>query len=286
LRVTTSTDAALVGKVISLTMPSATATTYLTGASQFSSDAGADPTVDDRLLALTGSQSIYVLPVAAHSDVVGVIIVGWRDQIASLGDRRARAVSLLAAEAGVALHQSRLLSDMAALAITDPLTGALNRRGWDDRLAYLLASAHRTGEPLTIGMTDLDHFKAFNDRLGHSAGDRLLKAFVSASQAVLRSADTVARWGGEEFAIALPNCPEEQAGDVLDRLRRIVPDDQTCSVGYATWDGVESREELMHRVDLALYQAKTTGRDRTVRAASTSRYQFPPTTVDRAGSAF
>jgi diguanylate cyclase (GGDEF)-like protein len=120
----------------------------------------------------------------------------------------------------------------------------------------------RSGQPLTLALADLDHFKAFNDAHGHEAGDVLLKDFSRITSTLLRDVDVVARWGGEEFAIALPGSDETAAKVALDRLRQAVPDDQTCSFGIARWDGSESITACLARADAALYRAKAAGRDR------------------------
>jgi diguanylate cyclase (GGDEF)-like protein len=131
----------------------------------------------------------------------------------------------------------------------------------DNQLSYVMETARRTGAPLTVAMADLDHFKIYNDRFGHQAGDVLLRSFGHQGRAVLRAVDVLSRWGGEEFAIALTDCAEARAASILHRVRSAVPDGQTCSIGYATWDTVETAHELMHRVDRALYAAKRAGRD-------------------------
>ncbi len=113
-------------------------------------------------------------------------------------------------------------------------------------------------------MLDLDHFKDYNDRQGHQAGDRLLKQLAGAWSNELRASDTLARYGGEEFALLLPTCSPERAIDVVGRLREATPDGQTCSAGIAAWDGTEAAAELIERADRALYEAKRAGRDRTV----------------------
>ncbi|GAB2686761.1 GGDEF domain-containing protein [Thalassiella azotivora] len=158
-------------------------------------------------------------------------------------------------------RQTRLA---ARLATTDPLTGLPNRRGWHEQLGRLLARAGRTGDPLVVALADVDHFKAFNDRHGHQAGDRALREVAARLTTSLRGGDLVARWGGEEIAVALPDCDTTFAGLVLDRARRAVPDGCTVSVGFARWDGAESPDELLGRADAALYAAKAAGRDRVV----------------------
>lgn len=113
-------------------------------------------------------------------------------------------------------------------------------------------------------MLDLDRFKAFNDRHGHLAGDRLLHATGAAWSEQLRDVDFLARWGGEEFAVLLPECVLADAGAVLDRLRGAVPEGQTASAGLVRWDGREPAAALLARADQCLYRAKQAGRDRVV----------------------
>ena len=115
-------------------------------------------------------------------------------------------------------------------------------------------------------MVDLDRFKEYNDEHGHQAGDRLLKEIASIWRDVLRPTDVLARYGGEEFVVLLPNCEPERAVEVIQRLRGVIPDDETCSAGVACWNSRESAESLVSRADDALYTAKRTGKNRTVRA--------------------
>ncbi|MDY6996902.1 MAG: diguanylate cyclase [Actinomycetota bacterium] len=151
-------------------------------------------------------------------------------------------------------------------ASTDPLTGLLNRRAWDDRLRAILDTADITGCGLTIAVVDLDHFKIYNDTHGHDAGDVLLQRFTTVAGASLRRTDVFARWGGEEFLIALPDTTLEQARQILGRVRRSVPADQTCSIGYTAYHSPEPLSETLSRADKALYLAKSRGRNRVARA--------------------
>src|ERR687894_2898000 len=112
-------------------------------------------------------------------------------------------------------------------------------------------------------MLDLDHFKRFNDSRGHPCGDEFLQRTAQAWQSRLRAADVLARYGGEEFAVALPGSNLADGVAVIDTLRGLVPEGQTCSAGVAEWDGREPAEALVRRADLALYLPKAAGRDRT-----------------------
>ena len=124
--------------------------------------------------------------------------------------------------------------------------------------------ARRTRRPLCVAIVDLDHFKQFNDVHGHQAGDRLLKSSASAWRTALRQTDTLARYGGEEFGVVLPGCSADVAEVVLERLRELTPDGQTCSVGLAEWSPGESDADVVARADAALYAAKRAGRDALV----------------------
>jgi diguanylate cyclase (GGDEF)-like protein len=120
-------------------------------------------------------------------------------------------------------------------------------------------------------MMDLDHFKDFNDAFGHQAGDKLLADAAAAWHVEVRSTDFLARYGGEEFALLLLGCPPDSAEPLIERLRSVMPRDQTCSAGIAVWDGEEEAENLVARADAALYAAKRGGRDRIVLAGGESR---------------
>jgi diguanylate cyclase (GGDEF)-like protein len=218
--------------------------------------------VNPDLAVLPGSFSTLCEPVLHDGEVLAVLVVGWSHDVPRLEDHAASVVSTLAAEAGAALAATRLRVRLESLATTDPMTGLANRRGWQQRVSTLATLSARSRQPLTLALADLDHFKHYNDARGHDAGDALLQSFSRTATSLLRDVDVIARWGGEEFAIALPGSDEAAATVALDRLRRAVPDGQTCSFGIATWDGTETVTACLARADAALYRAKAAGRDR------------------------
>ncbi len=203
-------------------------------------------------------------PITRDNTPVAVLGLYWNDP-AALGDPSVdNLADLLAAEVAVTLERIALLARLETLARTDELTGLPNRRAWQEELPREITRAGRSNEPFCVAMLDLDHFKHYNDQQGHQAGDRLLKQLAGAWSSQLRASDTLARYGGEEFALLLPSCSIERAVEVIARLREVTPDGQTCSAGIADWDGTEAAAELIERADRALYEAKRTGRDRTV----------------------
>ena len=165
-------------------------------------------------------------------------------------------------------------SRLEAVAHSDALTGAANRRTWDLVLPQAMAAAARSGAEVAVAILDLDHFKRFNDRLGHQAGDRLLAEASTRWQSLLRGGDVFARYGGEEFCVLLTGCMAHEAVATLERFRAATPYGQTFSAGLAMWDRVETPEHLLGRADSALYQAKHGGRNRIVLAGS--RVTAPP----------
>ncbi len=167
-----------------------------------------------------------------------------------------------------AVERNELLAQLEQLATTDPLTATDNRRAWDSALERALAD--RRLQPLTVGLLDVDDFKAFNDQHGHEGGDTLLATAARAWLAELRPGDRLARLGGDEFAVLLPGCAAAHAHAVLARMARATPLGQTCSGGVAEWDGVEDADALLRRADLALYRAKRAGRGRLERATAPS----------------
>jgi diguanylate cyclase (GGDEF)-like protein len=202
-------------------------------------------------------------PVLRDSVPVGVLAFYWQHAAGRQAPVETLA-HLLATEAAVTLERIELLSRLESIARTDDLTGLPNRRSWDEELPRELLRAKREDRPLCVAMIDLDHFKEFNDERGHQAGDRFLKQASAAWCVELRGTDFLARYGGEEFALALPNCSPEQALDVATRMRAATPENETCSIGIACWDGLESAATLLGRADAALYDAKHRGRNLSV----------------------
>lgn len=170
----------------------------------------------------------------------------------------------------VEAERERLLGEVEGLARSDPLTGLPNRRALDEQMPRELARARRAESPLCLAVIDLDRFKSYNDAHGHLAGDSILRECALAWDGELRGEDLLVRFGGEEFLVLMPACTLEQGAEIAERLRAATPQAQTCSVGLACWDFLESSEELLGRADAALYEAKASGRDRLVAAMQQS----------------
>lgn len=169
------------------------------------------------------------------------------------------------------LYQSE--QRLSALSQKDPLTGAYNRRYFDEQARVECARAHRYGQALSVLMLDLDKFKMVNDTHGHAAGDEVLKTVVRIGLKTLRKSDVLARYGGEEFVILLPHAGIIESKMLAERLRKaieetIIPCDTlllkaTVSIGVSTLAEHESEVGIMlGRADHALYTAKSNGRNR------------------------
>jgi diguanylate cyclase (GGDEF)-like protein len=207
-------------------------------------------------------------PIMRDQSTVGVLELIWLDGAALEDPSTAGLTSLLAVEAAVTLQRVALLGELEAIARTDELTDLPNRRAWEEQLPREVRRADRTGAPLSVAMLDLDHFKLFNDSHGHQSGDRLLQQVARAWVKEMRPTDVLSRVGGEEFALALPDCQLAEATEVVERLRAATPGGETCSAGVANWNGSESASDLVGRADLALYDAKRNGRNQTATAGS------------------
>jgi diguanylate cyclase (GGDEF)-like protein len=153
---------------------------------------------------------------------------------------------------------------LAALASSDSLTGAPNRRTWDLELSRACQVSREHGTALSVAVIDLDRFKAYNDTHGHQAGDRLLREAVAVWTEMLPADALLARYGGEEFAVLFPGSGPEAAAAVLEELRTVTPDRQTFSAGVALWDPETDPATAIAAADEALYVAKRAGRDRVV----------------------
>jgi two-component system cell cycle response regulator len=169
----------------------------------------------------------------------------------------------------------KLQVSLEQMVVSDPLTGLSNRRYLMDRLTQEMQRSDRHGEPLAFAMVDLDGFKPINDQFGHVIGDKVLRAVGSAISRSVRVSDVAARYGGDEFAIILPQTPAEGAMRVCERILRSISELQlqdehgtpckvTASLGLAYYpaEDVETPEDLVHSADGALYGAKRSGKNR------------------------
>src|SRR3954453_2998661 len=227
-----------------------------------------------------GFQAAYFFP---RRDVVGHVAatgVTYALALASVpgSDRAQRWLLLFGVVVVIALiaavlreRVNRLICRLADAARTDPLTGLLNRRGLQELMEVETERALRSSRPLSIVVDDLDHFKHLNDRFGHAAGDLALRRFGEIASSASRRIDAVARIGGEEFALLLPDTEQHAAYLLAERLRRAVKEPgvdgelPSVSFGVASFPShAADAEALMHAADQALYAAKAMGGDRSV----------------------
>ncbi|MDB5684305.1 MAG: diguanylate cyclase [Sphingomonas bacterium] len=171
-----------------------------------------------------------------------------------------------------------LAERMGRLAALDPLTGVLNRRGFEQAAARAIANARRQGQPLTVVVADIDRFKDINDRFGHAFGDRALCRFTDHIAGAIRSGDLLGRIGGEEFGLVLVDADASIAVEAIDRIRMALgqveidgasmPVRITASFGVTgTCGGDDTLPEMLARADQALYRSKISGRNRVTLSA-------------------
>lgn len=180
----------------------------------------------------------------------------------------ANTLESIATVCGSRIGMLRVMETTHLQAATDPLTGLLNRRAFENRALELI----RSGTPIAIAMGDLDHFKQLNDSHGHDAGDRALRSFSQTLRATLRDEDLICRYGGEEFVVAFPRRSSAEAAAALSRVQQelllstasgtIAP--FTVSFGVANSDQAADLTELCQIADAALFRAKRQGRNRVV----------------------
>jgi len=195
---------------------------------------------------------------------------------AALGALAVFAAAIASTIAFLLLQKERAESEAQRLATIDPLTGAYNRRTFLEIAEREMARARRGGQPLSIVMLDIDHFRAINDKHGNRVGDEVLQKFADVMRSALRKEDMVVRYGGEEFVVLLPEVPGPGAVVVAGRIRRAVAGmpieaggqsfPVTVSLGVAARldEGPESIDELLERAGSALALAKERGRNRVV----------------------
>lgn len=231
------------------------------------------------------------LALAAHGAELGIptasrfeLLLVWLYFATVLG--RCVYLSVAAQALRLKLQDSRqrlaaALDQVQQIAIRDELTGAFNRRYMMGRLREEGARFERTGQTFSVALFDLDHFKAVNDTHGHGAGDAVLKDFARIAGESIRATDLFGRYGGEEFLLLMPATPRAQAVQAVERIRAGMRDadwaaiaaglNVTASVGVAESHGEHTAEALLHEADLALYEAKRSGRNRAVAADGANR---------------
>lgn len=161
---------------------------------------------------------------------------------------------------------------ISRLARTDELTGLNNRRSFNESFTLALSAARRHNHPLSLISIDLDHFKTVNDTFGHCVGDLVLKEFSDLLKEMVRVEDIASRWGGEEFIVLLPDTTREAAYTLAERIRSsfekqassAAPLEVTASFGVVQLQNGETEDDLIRRVDNALYTAKNKGRNRVI----------------------
>jgi diguanylate cyclase (GGDEF)-like protein len=219
-----------------------------------------------------GGPALFV-PMRGRSNASGYLALHRERGRQPFSDQDARVVTLLSAWAGVALENLRLAERVEKLAITDDLTQVYNFRFLKTALRREIRRASRFGQEMSLIMLDVDNLKAYNDRHGHLRGSFLLKGMAQLLTKSLRSFDLIAKYGGDEFTLILPQTTREGALVVAERMRSAVESTEfplaprgaiTISLGVSTYphDATDSLG-LIRVADLALYRAKQSGRNRT-----------------------
>jgi diguanylate cyclase (GGDEF)-like protein len=218
-------------------------------------DSEQDPRVDREHCREVGARSMVAVPLVHDGAVHGVLEVRSPEPEA-FAEEHVRVLTALADLIGSALARAELLERLHDQAVTDDLTGLLNRRAWYVELDQALTRSARSGRPLSVVVLDLDRFKQINDTHGHAFGDRLLRTVSANWSGVLREVDTLGRIGGDEFAVIVEDSDYDETKAVVARLESAMPDYHEVSAGFATWDGDEDIPSLVNRADRRMYDRK------------------------------
>ena len=236
--------------------------------------------------------SLALLPLSRHGELIGSLHFASSDPARYEPESGTQLLERLAAIVSVCLDNALNQERLKLAGLTDVLTGVHNRRYFEHRCLVEVAQARRHGHALSCLFLDLDHFKSINDRHGHPAGDQVLRSVGHTIQAQLRVGDTVARFGGEEFVVLLPQAPAQHARDIAERIRQSIAERPllladglqigvTVSMGMAMLPPFGARgtsaaaaaaaaepallaQQLVQAADQALYRAKAAGRNRLV----------------------
>ena len=242
---------------------------------------GSDLTLDkykiDRLESIFIDRAITVLPLMVHGKPFGCLVAVSLKQEVNNMDKNY--LKLFAGQIELSISMTRLLESVKTQAVTDVLTGLYNRRFFNETLNKEMQRSKRSRHPFTLITLDLDHLKRINDTLGHSAGDAAIAAIGGILLKGARECDIPARFGGEEFALVMPDTDLEGGMVAAERIRSIIAAKKiegvgniTASIGIATYlKHADTIEELLKIVDEAMYSAKENGRNRVEVAKTTLR---------------
>lgn len=238
-----------------------------------------DVSADPQYLAFWGAVeragSFAAVPIHHGEQQLGILVL-TRPPADPLNDYEMRLLTAIADTMALAIRHAQLFEELKDLSTHDELTGLANRRLLQSRISLELERARRFRHPLSVLAVDIDHFKQLNDRHGHATGDRALRAVAQTLEQGVRRVDTVARVGGEEFVVLLPQNDVGSAAHVAEKVRRAVegrpmPGGEgqpggrlSISIGVAELRSEEDGDALLQRADEALYFAKERGRNRVV----------------------
>jgi diguanylate cyclase (GGDEF)-like protein len=243
-------------------------------------DAGSDPRLERYRSPRYRSRSFLSVPIGVEGSHIAVLNLTDRSDGSDFSSEDLELAGLLAQITGMNLERHRFLESIERLqkeSVTDALTSLGNRRHFEQRITSEVNRARRFGHPLSLIILDIDDFKIYNDTLGHPAGDRALRAVSEALLENVRAIDDVVRYGGEEFAVILPQTPIDLATVVAERVRgamgrlpldginQLPRGEFSVSVGVASFPrDARDESELLNHADIALYLAKAEGKNQTV----------------------
>ena len=218
--------------------------------------------------------SVFVLPLLYERDILGILVL-LMEKTNALSSHQRDLLEVLANQATTSLANARFHAEIERLAVTDGLTGLFNHRHFQERLAHEFERIGRFAELVSLLLIDIDFFKKINDTYGHPVGDSVLRKVADIIRRTIRTVDIPARYGGEEFAVVLVGTDAGGAMKMAERLRKSVADAKfssggdtfsiTISIGISTYaKDIKGKEGLIERADKALYEAKGSGRNRSI----------------------
>lgn len=232
-----------------------------------------DPEVDEMARSIHSDKSSIGYPLISKDELLGVIAFD-APNVRTFTEKEKFLFSNIANQVAMAISNALLFSKLSHLSTTDGLTGLYNHRYFQEAFDQYIQKAISEAQRFAVLMIDADHFKQLNDTHGHLVGDGLLKELTKIILRSVRSIDVVARYGGEEIAVLLPNCGEREAVAIAERIRKTVEGHQfdcetvicsiSVSIGVALFPELTSKEALLKKADRSLYKAKELGRNRVV----------------------